>query len=70
MNFESASIDADLLGELRGALQLDLRQDQRELLAAVAGEHVDLARPLADHVRDLAQDEVAGAVPDTCRCTA
>ena len=56
----SASIAlADALGELVGALEVGLGQHDGELLAAVAGGLVDLARGLAQHARDLAQHDVA-----------
>src|SRR4051812_37503464 len=60
------AVDAELLdglahalrGQLR-SLQVSLGQDHRHLLAAVARGLVDVARQLAQHPRDLAQDDVA-----------
>ena len=50
---------ADALGAVERALEIGPGQDGGELLAAVAGGVVDLARALAQHARDLAQDDVA-----------
>ena len=61
-NGSTAYGDADPLGQLGGALDRRLREDHDELLAAVAGERVDLADLLLDPLRELAQDRVAAGV--------
>src|SRR5690606_6015689 len=51
---------ADLLGEAQGAVVARLRQDDRELLAAVAGEELLLADAAEQPPRELLEDVVAG----------
>ena len=53
---------AQLLGQAHGVLGERLRQDEHELLAAVATEGVADADGLGDEARDLAQHRVAGGV--------
>ena len=50
---------AHALGQVVGAVEVGAGEDDRELLAAVAGGLVDLARGLAQHPGHLAQDDVA-----------
>ena len=47
------------LGQVEGALEVGAGQHHRELLAAVAGGRVDVARALAQDASDLAQHDVA-----------
>src|SRR5262249_12738346 len=55
---------ADLLGDVHGALERNLRNENRELLAAYAREDV-LATELGAHDRrELAQNGVAREVPE------
>src|SRR3954468_11687739 len=53
---------ADALGGVARSLPAGLRQDDDELLAAVATDHVDLADLVADAVGDLDHDRVAHLV--------
>ena len=55
---------ADALGQRGGLLERRPREDHRELLAAVAGEVVGLARAVAQHSGDRAQHVVALLVAD------
>ena len=50
---------AHALGQVVGALEVGARENDGQLLAAVAGGLVDLARGLAQHAGHLAQHEVA-----------
>ena len=54
---------AQLLGQDRAVLDVGLGQDQHELLAAVAADHVGRPQVLGDRLGDAAQDVVAGGVP-------
>ncbi len=54
---------AQLLGDADGVLRGRLRQDEHELLAAVASEGVTGPHGAADEARHLAQHGVAGVVP-------
>jgi hypothetical protein len=53
---------AHALGEVEGALEIGAREDDGELLAAVAGRLVDLARLLAQHRGHRGEHPVAGLV--------
>src|SRR3954471_10166957 len=55
--------DTDPLGQLRGTLDGGLREDHDDLLAAVAGEGVDLADLLLHPPGQLTQHAVAAGVP-------
>src|SRR6185437_15447694 len=56
------SIFSQPVGQRVGALERRLRQDDRELLAAVPREHLVAADPLLDDARDLLEDVVARQV--------
>src|SRR5689334_15823355 len=53
---------ANALGERRGPGQISLRQNDGELLAAIAREDLVAANAALHHPRQLLQDEVAGQV--------
>jgi hypothetical protein len=55
---------AELLGHGQAALQVGLGQDEHELLAAIAGEGVDVADAAGDPPGDLDQDLVAPLVAE------
>jgi hypothetical protein len=59
---EAVALDrlADRLGEARGAVWLDVGQDDGQPVVAAASHHVDLARALADEVGHLSQHLLAG----------
>jgi len=50
------------LGEGDGGIEHGARQEQHELLAAIASSSVDLAHFVAENARELLQDSVAGLV--------
>src|SRR5512133_3260091 len=55
---------AELLGRGQAALQAGLGQDEHELLAAVAGEGVDVADAAGDPAGELDQDPAAALVAE------
>ena len=54
----------DLLGDGLGAVRVQARADEHELVAAEPGEQVAGARDVADPARHLAEHLVAGGVPE------
>src|SRR5207248_9979709 len=54
---------ADALGNRQRSLEIRLGQEDRELLPAEAGRRVVVAKLPREHLRDAAEDSVAGAVP-------
>ena len=60
----SSSARAGALGQAGGALEVGAGQDDRELLAAPAGGHVDLAHALAQRLGELDEHAVADRVAE------
>ena len=50
---------ADTLGQMHGMLLIRLRQDERELLAAIARDAIGRARRIPQQRADLAQHRIA-----------
>ena len=64
MQHELAYRQSQSFGDPRGGIERRIRQDDQQLLAAVATRQVRPANASADQIGELAQDVVAGSVTE------